>query len=640
MALDRALACPRLWCAHHWSASNDRVVRLAPFSEPLPPMLLQANDRSVRSCSGRAAALVVRNTRRFHVIDPDGRRWPRFDHRIEIVLASICLVTPAAAQSGMADADTGIAVRLTGFLTTHIQRSSDGTLPIRWSNAAFPWIDGAERLREAWQTRQVGTGGDAVGVTLHSDADPDHPLVARTCAEWSAATAAGRYAMSTLEMSREIEFIHTSSMLTAFAHAKPAAHSSFLDFNLLGATRKLLPPSPGFSGHGVGGTDAEAENPNHWSIEGNRIHWNDDTMFGSVEPVLFGDLDGDGWEDMLLLTVAGASHGTMRAGSVRAIACVDGGPLVDITCRLSEQMPPEPKSSMSSPIWNGGHRIAPAHPFTLEGTCRCSGAAHPLRFQLEVRNGLLEGTARCAVTSDPAPAIGALGANCGQMTVLRENGIPSHDYTFEWMLTDGTLSLKGSSSSATSFESTEFDAQGTVLTHDERLRMEGWSSELRFQIADATLLLRRACGTHINARPSDVVCLDQDGIVTEIVRLDRIEWGGTAREPESDPATNDEIRRELPNSVYRVKDGSQMLLLAGWSYGASTNNPFVIAIPIHNDRLNVADRQMFPLATIDLKDGVASILVHDLRAGVDPYRDDPHRAPIEWNWLGYAWSSE
>ena len=101
MALDRALACPRLWCAHHWSASNDRVVRLAPFSEPLPPMLLQANDRSVRSCSGRAAALVVRNTRRFHVIDPDGRRWPRFDHRIEIVLASICLVAPAAAQSAM-----------------------------------------------------------------------------------------------------------------------------------------------------------------------------------------------------------------------------------------------------------------------------------------------------------------------------------------------------------------------------------------------------------------------------------------------------------------------------------------------------------------------------------------------------------
>ena len=571
--------------------------------------------------------------------EPVERRWSRLDLRIGTMLASTCLVTPVAAQSEMTEAESGIPVRLTGFLPPHTTRSQDGTLPIRWSSAAFPWIEGATRLREAWQTERVG-GSDAAGVALHSDADPQHPLVVRTCAEWAAATAAGRYANSTLEMSREIEFIHASSMLIAFAHAKPAARSSFLDFELSASARTLLPPSLWLQGDGGEGTEAEAGNPNRWSIEGNQVHWNDDTMFGSVEPVLFADLDGDGWEDMLLLTVAGASHGTMRSGSVRALACVDGGPLVDITCRLPTQMPPEAGCSTSSPIWRGGHRIAPAHLFTLEGTCRCSGEQHSLHLRLELKSGLLEGTARCRAASEPEPVIGALGPNCGQLTVLRGNRVPSHDYTFDWALSEGTLSLKGYRSSATAFESTEFDAQGTVLTHDERLRLEGWSSELRFQVADATLLLRRACGKHINARPSDVLCLDQDGIVTEIVRLDRIEWGGTARQPESDPATDDEIRRELPNSVYRVKDGSQMLLLAGWSYGASTNNPCVIAIPIRHGRLKTADLQLFPLATIDLKDGVASILVHDLRAGADPYRDDPQRAPVEWNWLGCAWASE
>jgi hypothetical protein len=66
----------------------------------------------------------------------------------------------------------------------------------------------------------------------------------------------------------------------------------------------------------------------------------------------------------------------------------------------------------------------------------------------------------------------------------------------------------------------------------------------------------------------------------------------------------------------------------------------MVAIPVHHGRLNGADRQMFPLATIDLKDGVACIRVHDLRAVADPYRGEPQRAPSEWNWLGCAWASE
>jgi hypothetical protein len=81
-----------------------------------------------------------------------------------------------------------------------------------------------------------------------------------------------------------------------------------------------------------------------------------------------------------------------------------------------------------------------------------------------------------------------------------------------------------------------------------------------------------------------------------------------------------------------------MLLLSGWSYGASTNNPMVIAVPIRDGRLCPAELQVFALATVALEDGVASVQTHDLRAGADPYRDHPAHPSVTWRWKGRAWS--
>jgi hypothetical protein len=83
-----------------------------------------------------------------------------------------------------------------------------------------------------------------------------------------------------------------------------------------------------------------------------------------------------------------------------------------------------------------------------------------------------------------------------------------------------------------------------------------------------------------------------------------------------------------------------MLLLDGWMFGASTNNPYVIAIPIRARRLAVSELQIFALASVEMKDAEARILVHDLRAGADPYRDEPQRDPVVWTWAGAAWTSE
>lgn len=566
--------------------------------------------------------------------------------RFQQILASAAVVSGIATQGSAHPARNGddprIRVALTGFVPEYDVRAADGTLPIRRSKSAFPWIADTSKLRDYWNMRSICSADDGPGLTLHSDADPDHPLLVRTCAEWTAARDAGRYAMSTLEMSREIEFIHASSMLTALANARPAARSSFLDLDLLAATKRLLPP-----GEGIAAEDAKADgghgaarDPNEWRIEGNQVWWNDDMTFGLFEPVLFGDLDGDGWEDMLLLTAGGATQGSMRSGSVRAIACIDNGPLVDITCRLPDRLPNWSERERQAPCWNGGHRIAPNHGFTLEEVSPRTDTRQPLRMQLEITDGLLQGTVECEGLPGSTRLVGALGSETGALQALGDSGLPVLDFTFEWSVADGTLTLRGSRSCPNCAESSDFEVRGPVMTHDERMRAEGWTSEIRFSVAGANLLLRRGCGSRVNGRPSDAICVDAGGVITEIARLDRIEWAQSDRPPEAEPPSNEELQRKLPSCVFRVTDGAQMLLLDGWTYGASSNNPWVIAIPIRNGRLLTESPQMFPLAEIELKEGVARVVSRDLRGRGDRIQGIPQASPVEWEWLGKAWASE
>lgn len=80
-----------------------------------------------------------------------------------------------------------------------------------------------------------------------------------------------------------------------------------------------------------------------------------------------------------------------------------------------------------------------------------------------------------------------------------------------------------------------------------------------------------------------------------------------------------------------------MLLLDGWVYGASTNNPKVIAIPVRNGTLIPEQIRVFDNASVRLRNGIAQVLEHDLRAGANPYHDEPQRPDVVWRWAGRAW---
>ena len=550
------------------------------------------------------------------------------------VSAVFALAGAGPVGGGADDAVPRFTVHPTGFVPECPQRASDGTLPIRWSSSHAAWLSEVGLCRQRWTSTPIDPDPGWEGLSMHSDAAPAKPLIVRTCAEWAAARLRGRYAMTSRDMATEVAFEFASGMLAARMSARPAARSRFADFDMAGNAPFMLPPAA----EGAGEREPGQEPTARLSIHGNRVHSDDGMIFAWIEPVLFGDLDGDGWEDMLALSGTGATQGTMRGGSIQVFTWIGDDPMVEITDRTCIAAARDLRSPIEPALWRESGTIAPLHEFALEGTCGCGGAEHRIDMKLSFDAGIASGSVTCASSQRSIPVRGCFGHGTGRLGANARYDGSGLAWTFEWKLSGGQLVLNGQMGGAVGPESIGFTARGTVLTPDERMRMEGWRSELRFRVADSNLVLRRSCGSAVGQRSADALCLESDGVVVELARLDRIEWGDSTRDPEADPATDAEIGHHVPRSVFRAKNGDQLLLLSGWSCGASTNNPMVIAVPIRDGRLCPAELQVFPLATVALEDGVASVQTHDLRAGADPYRDHPARPSVTWRWKGRAWS--
>ena len=541
--------------------------------------------------------------------------------------------TPSEATLGASPAT--ITTRLTGFLPAHAQRSPDGTLPIRWHESRSSLLADGSRCLASWHELDLMDGSDEPGVPMHSDAEPNAPRFVRTCAEWHQACTEGFYARTTLDMDREGRIALAAGMLAARAHARPSAMSGFLDFDLAAASRHLLPPTT----VDFDLPDGTGE-PERWTLEGNVLR-HEDEMFGrSVEPVLFADLDGDGWEDMLLISGDWARHGTMRGCGLRAISRVEGGPLIDISCRLPKTVSDD-RRAPTARSWQPHHLIAPNAEIALVGTCECANSPHALAVGLSIdARGFLDGSLRCDRMAHALPLKGALSESRGSIEALATDGVPTLEFHFDWKCAAGNLSLTGFRVPVGGMESSDFAVAGRAPSADERMRSEGWISEIAFEAGGSRLLLRRGCARTGFVANTDALCLESNGFVRELVRFDRIEWAASGRHPEDDPASDEEMRRGLAASVLPVGDGTEFLLLDCWNYGASTCNPSVVAVPIRGERLMVSELRVFSQATVDRREETARILVHDLRAGADPYRDDPQREPVAWTWAGAAWSED
>jgi hypothetical protein len=525
-----------------------------------------------------------------------------------------------------------VHVGLTGFGTAGSEQSDDGTFRVRWNASKFPWITDAASCRAAWASRVVDDTPGWSGLLMQDSPGGLKSVRAKTCAEWQNGKAGGLSPEENCDVIEETKFVFADGLLSALAVGAPAVQSRFTDVNLEELAKALFP----MRGDREENPQATKGSPRR-RITGNVIRLESDETFEWIEPLAFGDFDGDGWEDMLATWGAGSMRGSDRAYGVRAFTIGDLEELVEITCRLPRMMPTSRAWEAARTALLASYGLPVGRRIELRGTCRCDGTPHGLEIDVESNRGILSGDARCDLRRDSARIKGSLGVDRGQMIRCESHGIPATSYQFDWRLTGGVLFVNGTATARDHDEASDFDAEAPVASISERLLQEGCQSEVHFRVGESRMSLRRACGSRFKEPSTDVLCVEADGRMVEVARFDRIEWGDSNREPEGDPATDAELETRMPGSLMQVDGGGQVALFDAWTYGASTSNPYVIAIPVSDGKLAIGGLRVFSSSSVSVTDGVARVHEHDLRAGADPYAEAPQRPDVVWRWAGRGW---
>jgi hypothetical protein len=370
-----------------------------------------------------------------------------------------------------------VPVRLGGFVPWR-EWSGDGLHQVRWNNARLPWIGEPEECRALWESRPACDHPGWEGMSLCSDSDDDDLITVMTCAEWAAGIKAGRYARTTYDITQESFFIATDGVLSAIAHARPSPRSTWSKLDLQALVYDLLPPP------------VERDTISRWHDEQLAWHISDNTIYREtemwqewIEPVVFGDIDGDGWEDMIALSGGYARHGTMRGYDMRAFTRRGDGRLIEISVRLPTHMPSEADRQRQVDAWTANYGLPEGQPIELRGRCDCGDAEHGMRMTVSAIGGILEGEYRCARkrTSLPingclagggartrgAAATGAADAQVAGKGQLAEFGIdeaPTAQLYFDWSIADGALTFTGYRCGTGHMETDDFKVAGRVPT--------------------------------------------------------------------------------------------------------------------------------------------------------------------------------
>ena len=547
---------------------------------------------------------------------------------------NIVAVAVAGLICGMVG-DDPIPVKLDGFDRFSGFQSSDGTFPVRWNQISYPWIEDAASCRSLWQSRSLieeREEEDWTGLRLSLSFDDKHPLLVKTCAEWAAGLESGRYAMTTYDMREQSRFIFLDGVLSAIACAVPARQDAISPVNLHAIARLLLPPPVDRDSISrTNGADLK------WHIQGNSIHREDEMFFEWIEPVVFGDIDGDGWQDMVALYGSGATQGSMRGYDINAFTRIGDGPLTEISLRVPQCMPSVTERQQQVASWHANCGIPVDREIEFHGTCDCRDADHGLSIRLTANRGILSGDYRC----EHKPTwVAVRGCMTNSHIMLQEFGMDDASTAslhFNYRLTGGVLFIDGWRCGSGHMETDSIRAEAAVADLAERDVQEDCSSAVEFRIESSTVTIRRSCEVELGKVRRDVLCVGVGAAEIELVRMDRIEWGTSTRKPEADPCSDAELAKMMPRSVFQVDAGGKVALFDGWMYGGSTKTPSVIAIPIRDGILASDEVRVFRSASIVIDSGVASVHVPDLQTSVDQGRAEFPRPDVIWRWAGKGW---
>jgi len=364
---------------------------------------------------------------------------------IAIFAAASVLGVIAVLAATRPDAPTkpAVEVHLTGFRGA-IDRDAAPPFKAAWSGTVFPEIHSADDCARLWRTHPVLGVAPGDGLRMQTSFGDTNADTVSTCEEWMRARDAGRFAATTFDITMQSRFEPWLGVLQMLPHAQPCERSTFRGLDLAALTLDALP-------QGIDPlTSARAAAPDQrWAVEGNTIK----RVFGSVldwlEPIALGDLDGDGWDDLLASSGGAYLEGSGRWYGTTLLARRADGRLIDISGRLPGRMVDAAIMDACRAGWNANFGLPEGTELVLEGTCECGESVttdrrHRLTATMRFDRGYASGRASCARGRRDVPIAGVLTTeDAGSLHEYGRDGRWISTIEFAWTLADGTLSMEG-----------------------------------------------------------------------------------------------------------------------------------------------------------------------------------------------------
>ena len=370
-------------------------------------------------------------------------------------------VTSPLRAEGSAVRDTSVTVLLDGFTAEHYGIESSPYVP-RWSSLAFPVIHAPSDCDRLWQSYSVYGDPPSECLEMRSGADENIVRQVRTCAEWARAFNDGFVVRNNYQVGVESVLIPWAGVLPNLPHMLCSEKSTFRDLDLWSFARKILPP-------GVEREElARPGDGEHWVVQGNSIRREETGWLSWAEPMALGDLDGDGWEDMLLRVAERATQGSFHAFDNMLVARRDDGRLVSIAGRMAQVPCTDAQMELRRAEWRANFGLPIDTDIELQGKCGCGPIAvesrtHPLHVRLRSNGGYLTGSYRCDVNNREIPLAGALWT--GSSGILHEFAIDdawTASIEFDWRIEQGLLFIDGLRGGISQIERDEWSAKGQV----------------------------------------------------------------------------------------------------------------------------------------------------------------------------------
>jgi len=328
----------------------------------------------------------------------------------------------------------------------------EGPIVVRVVGDPYQRLFTPESVMQAWQTMEPVGGPGFEGISMAAVDAAGRPLIARTCQQWAEFGAEPLDNMNN-KISQPIKA--ADAILSWMMHARTSQASTLRSADVRTILLPLVPPPLE--------REVMKRTPdpiNRVELRGNSLTRETEGWMEGAELLAFGDIDGDGWEDMLIERYNASTQGSFSETVIEAWTRLAAGRLVQLCNRVPQHMPSQQDWTDRRRDWAANFGLPIAREVLLEGTCTCQldDQGHDLSLRLIARHGIITGTKWCERHDHHITVAGSLGAGVGVLHEYAIDELPTASWEFNWTLKDGRLQFVGGRNAAGCMEADSFDA--------------------------------------------------------------------------------------------------------------------------------------------------------------------------------------